>query len=99
MVPLTFFHAASPSVVGETDTALLTTLRTSEVIGAEARGPINPWQKPPSKRARKTLLPHGTLRDKLRPERAERRARLVKAIARGRRWLQEIVTGSVTDAE
>ena len=35
----------------------------------------------------------------MRPERAERRARLVKAIARGRRWLQEIVTGPVTAAE
>jgi site-specific DNA recombinase len=58
-----------------------------------------PWQKPPSKRARKILLPHGTPRDNLRPERAERRARLVQAIARGRRWLDEIVSGSVTDAE
>ena len=56
------------------------------------------WQKPPSKRARKILLPHGTPRDNLRPERAERRARLVKAIARGRRWLIEIIAGSVTDA-
>jgi site-specific DNA recombinase len=57
-----------------------------------------PWQKRPSKRARKILLPHGTPRDNLRPERAERRARLVSAIARGRRWLDEIVSGSVTDA-
>jgi site-specific DNA recombinase len=56
------------------------------------------WQKPPSKRARKILLPHGRSRDNLRSERAERRARLVSAIARGRRWLDEIVTGSVTDA-
>ena len=57
-----------------------------------------PGQKPPSKRARKILLPNGTLRDNLRPERAERRTRLVKAIARGRRWLDEVVSGSVTDA-
>jgi site-specific DNA recombinase len=34
----------------------------------------------------------------MRPERAERRARLVCAIARGRRWLDEIVSGSVPDA-
>src|SRR6185436_17711134 len=58
-----------------------------------------PWQKPPSKRARKSLLPHGTPRDNPRPEHAERRARLVCAIARGRRWLDEIVNGAVTDAE
>jgi len=40
-----------------------------------------------------------TTRETTRPERAERRARLVGAIARGRRWLDEIVKGSVTDAE
>ena len=57
------------------------------------------WQKPTSKRARKILLPHGIPRDNLRPERAERRARLVSAIARGRRWLDEIMTGSITDPE
>ena len=57
-----------------------------------------PWQKPPSKRVRKILLPHGKSRNNLRPERAERRARLVSAIVRGRRWLDEIVSGSVTDA-
>ena len=34
-----------------------------------------------------------------RPERAERRARLVSAIARGRRWLEEITTGAVKDAK
>ena len=56
------------------------------------------WQKPPSKRARKILLPHGKSRDNWRPERAERRARLVSAIAPGRRWLDKIVSGSVTDA-
>jgi len=58
-----------------------------------------PWQKPPSKRARKILLPHGTPRVNLRPERAERRARLVCAIARGRRWLDEIMTGSISNPE
>jgi site-specific DNA recombinase len=58
-----------------------------------------PWQKPPSKRFRRILLPPGTLREDVRPDRAERRARLVSSIARGRRWLDEIVTGSVTDAE
>jgi len=57
------------------------------------------WQKPPFKRFRRVLLPHGTLRENVRPDRAERRARLVGSIARGRRWLNEIVMGSVTDAE
>jgi len=57
------------------------------------------WQKPPSKRFRKILLPHGTVRETIRPERAERRARLVYAITRGRRWLDEILKGSVLDGD
>jgi len=57
------------------------------------------WQKPPFKRFREILLPHGSSRKEVRPERPERRLRLVSAIARGRRWLDEIVSGSVTNAE
>jgi site-specific DNA recombinase len=58
-----------------------------------------PWQKPPSKRARRILLPHGIPRNEVRPTRIERRARLVSAIARGRRWLDEVVSGSATDVQ
>jgi site-specific DNA recombinase len=58
-----------------------------------------PWQKPPSRRSRPILLPHGVSRNEVRPTRIERRARLVSAIARGRRWLEEIVSGSVTDVQ
>src|SRR4029077_18211485 len=58
-----------------------------------------PWQKPPFKRFRKILLPHGTVREDIRPDRAERRIRLVKAIARGRAWLKDIISSSVIDAE
>src|SRR4029077_9455459 len=57
------------------------------------------WQKPSFKRFREILLPHGTTRENIRPDRAERRARLVSAIARGRRGLDEIVSGSVIDAD
>jgi site-specific DNA recombinase len=58
-----------------------------------------PWQKPPSRRSRQILLPHGVPRSEVRPTRIERRARLVSAIARGRRWLVEMVSGSVTDVQ
>jgi DNA invertase Pin-like site-specific DNA recombinase len=58
-----------------------------------------PWQKPPFKRFREILLPHGLSRNEVRPERPERRLRLVSAIARGRRWLDEIVSGSVTSVD
>jgi DNA invertase Pin-like site-specific DNA recombinase len=57
------------------------------------------WRKPPFKRFREILLPRGSSRKDVRPERPERRLRLVSAIARGRRWLNEIVSGSVTDIE
>jgi len=57
------------------------------------------WQKPPFRRFRDVLLPHGTNRESIRPDRAERRARLVAAIARGRRWLDEIVVGTIVNAE
>jgi DNA invertase Pin-like site-specific DNA recombinase len=55
-----------------------------------------PWQKPPSKRSRKILLSHNTSRGDVRPEKFERRVRLVSAIARGRRWLDDVVSGRVT---
>jgi site-specific DNA recombinase len=55
-----------------------------------------PWQKLPSKRSRQILLPHNRPRSDVRPERFERRARLVSAIARGRRWLDDVVSGRVT---
>ena len=58
-----------------------------------------PWQKPPTRRSRQILLPHGVPRNEVRPTRLDRRARLVNAIARGRRWLDEIVSGSVTDVQ
>jgi site-specific DNA recombinase len=56
-----------------------------------------PWQKPPSKRSRQILLPHNKFRSDVRPEQFERRARLVSAIARGRRWLDDVISGRVTN--
>jgi DNA invertase Pin-like site-specific DNA recombinase len=58
-----------------------------------------PWQKPPSRKARQILVPHGIPKNEVRSTKIERRARVVSAIARGRRWLDEIVSGSVTDVQ
>jgi site-specific DNA recombinase len=58
-----------------------------------------PWQKPPSRKSRQILIPVGVSRNDVRATQIERRARLVNAIARGRRWLDEIVSGSVTDVQ
>jgi site-specific DNA recombinase len=54
------------------------------------------WHKPPSKRARRILLPRNASRGQVQPEQFERRARLVSAIAKGRRWLDDVVSGRVT---
>ena len=55
-----------------------------------------PWKKPPSKRRREIMMPQSTASQDARPIRAETRATLVASIARGRRWLDEIVAGTVT---
>jgi site-specific DNA recombinase len=41
----------------------------------------------------------GVRRNEVRPTRIERRARLVNVMARGRRWLDEIVSGSAANIE
>jgi DNA invertase Pin-like site-specific DNA recombinase len=57
-----------------------------------------PWKKTDMRRRREVLAPASTGRDG-RPIRSETRVALVTAIARGRRWLDELVTGAVTDVE
>ena len=51
-----------------------------------------PWAKPPNKRFKEILLPTSTIRSHVRPIKFERRAALIKSIARGRAWLDEIVS-------
>jgi site-specific DNA recombinase len=64
-----------------------------ESDSSDARSLTIPWQKPPSRRSRQILLPHNALRSDVRPEQFERRARLVSTIARGRQWLDDVVSG------
>jgi site-specific DNA recombinase len=58
-----------------------------------------PWKKTPMKRRREIIVPASASPHGRRPIRAETRATLVAAIARGRRWLDEVVAGSVTSVE
>ena len=53
-----------------------------------------PWCKPPSKKFREILLPPSVSRQAVRPIKTERRVALTKSIARGRAWLDEIVSGT-----
>jgi Resolvase, N terminal domain len=61
---------------------------------------VVPWKKTPSKRPRETILPASTSsHPDPRPIRAETRAKLVTAIAKGRRWLDELIAGTVTNVD
>ena len=50
------------------------------------------WKRPAARRRREIIVSNGS--EDVRPIRAETRATLVRSIAVGRRWLQEIVDGS-----
>jgi len=58
-----------------------------------------PWTKPPMRRFRDVIQPASASPRRTRPIRAERRAGLIRAIARGRQWLDEIVSGRATIQE
>jgi DNA invertase Pin-like site-specific DNA recombinase len=57
------------------------------------------WQKTAFKRRRELLLPQCTLPQTVRPIRAETRATLVASMARGRRWLDELITDPIARTE
>src|SRR5262249_42182873 len=58
-----------------------------------------PWQKKPATTRREILLPDGVCGQQVRPIRSETRATLVAAIARGRRWLDELTRDPAASAE
>jgi site-specific DNA recombinase len=58
-----------------------------------------PWQKPNSTRRREVFLPEGAELRKLRPIRSENRATLIASIARGHRWLDELVGDPTASTE
>ena len=57
------------------------------------------WRKTPSTRRREILLPAGIPPQHARPIRSESRALLVASIARGRRWLDELLADANANAE
>ena len=58
-----------------------------------------PWQKTPARRRREILLPEGIRPEQARPIRSETRVRLVAAIARGRRWRDELIADSTASVD
>jgi site-specific DNA recombinase len=67
--------------------------------GAEPKTIQIPWRKPPFKRRRELLAPASGNRQDPRPIRADARARLIAALSRGRRWLDDMLSGSVKSEE
>ena len=57
------------------------------------------WQKMASTRRREILVPEGTSPQQARRIRSENRATLVASIARGRLWLDELITDPAASAE
>ena len=58
-----------------------------------------PWRKTPSTRRREILVPESGPPQNIRPIRSENRALLVASIARGRRWLDELITDPTANTE
>jgi hypothetical protein len=58
-----------------------------------------PWRKTPSTRRREILVPESEAPQNIRPIRSENRALLVASIARGRRWLDEVITDPTANSE
>jgi site-specific DNA recombinase len=57
-----------------------------------------PWAPQPLKRKREIILPSTKSDRPTRPIRAETRARLIEGIAKGRLWLNELVSGTTARA-
>lgn len=81
-------------------TAIEIVLRQADVPepANSAEGITISWSRAEMKRQREILLPEGDGLDH-RPIRAETRAKLVRSIALGRRWLEELASGSVSGPE
>jgi site-specific DNA recombinase len=93
-------HVARVEVQPEQLVIRLAQRRQANLKGAKAGGILNvPWQKTPSKRRREILLPAALQPQHARPIRSETRATLVASIARGRRWLNELVDDAKASVE
>ncbi|MGE3160061.1 MAG: recombinase family protein [Xanthobacteraceae bacterium] len=78
----------------------LANARVADRKQKRSRNVINlPWRKTPSTRRREILLPESATPQDTRPIRSENRALLVASIARGRRWLDELIADPTANTE
>ncbi|HTP78543.1 MAG TPA: recombinase family protein [Rhizomicrobium sp.] len=78
---------------------LVVTLNVSGSASSGASTLEIPWERKRGRPKREVLLPKTDLHADGRPIRSETRATLVRALAKGRLWLDELVTGKVTNVE
>ena len=78
----------------------LTQIEKSGRRGAQGANTLDvPWRKTPVTRHREMLLPTSDAPHQARPIRSETRATLIASIARGRRWLHELVENANATVE
>jgi site-specific DNA recombinase len=92
-------HVARVEVHSE---ELIVQLQQGEGTANDSAGPQNtlgiPWRKTVLTRRREIVLPEGAAPQNARRIRSENRATLVASIARGQRWLEQLVTDSTATA-
>ncbi|MGW5837960.1 recombinase family protein [Methylorubrum extorquens] len=70
------------------------------VLAGEAERRIEvAWSPPANRRQREIIQPPGAGYQQVRPMKVEDRARILRAIAAGRRWVDDLVTSRVTSPE
>ena len=72
-------------------------LRDQQNPDAPAKHLTAPWTKPAANIRREILQPEAPIKN-LRHIRADEQARLLRAIARARRWVDELINGAISDA-
>src|SRR5207245_10525678 len=93
-------HVARVEIQPEQLVIHLARAKTSDRQRANGDNILNVrWRKTPATRRREILLPAGLPLQHARPIRSESRALLVTSIARGRRWLDELLADANANAE
>lgn len=93
-------HIARVTLQSDHLAVRLTRAGNRDNSSAEAPNELSiPWKKASSRRPREILVPEGTPPQQVRRIRSENRAALVASIARGRSWLNELVTNDTATAE
>jgi site-specific DNA recombinase len=95
-------HSKQLAVHIKTPAASISTSKTEPVDQQNAdqdhRQPelvLIPWSKPPARKFREVIQPTASAH-RIKPIRAERRVGLIRSIACGRQWLDEIVSGAAS---